>query len=237
MDKSDYAGSVTYNVVLFDLDYTLFDSAESEHKALTKTLRSQGIEPENRIIESYRAINQRLWKALELQELDLEQLRLQRFEELVQGFSFSCNPRILADTYTSNLGICGAFYPEAKEVLQSLAGHLKLGLVTNGVSETQRTRLALHNFDQFFDAIVISGEFGIPKPDSAIFEEALRSLNHDRTEDVLMVGDSLSSDMAGAINCGIGTCWFNPKNIPLTIDLPILHTIHSLDQLPLLVPL
>ena len=194
---------MTFNAILFDLDYTLFDSETSEREALGKTLITNEIAPLEATLQKYQEINHDLWKSLEREELTLERLRVKRFEDLLLHLGLNMDPLLLADAYTRNLGICGKFYPQARKLLEQLGLETKLGLVTNGVSETQRTRLKLHNFSNYFDAIVVSGEFGIPKPNPAIFKEALKLLDLEANELVLMVGDSLTSDMAGANLSGL----------------------------------
>ena len=220
-----------FKAILFDLDYTLFDSETSEQEALAITLTTNGIDPIESTIDRYRAINRSLWKSLEREELTLARLRLKRFEELVNHLRIEADPTVLADMYTRNLGLCGEFYPQAKKILKSIGTRTKLGLVTNGVSETQRSRLNKHDFAKYFDAIVVSGEFGIAKPNPAIFLEMMRLLDLESGPSVLMVGDSLTSDIAGANLSGLSACWFNPAGNTAPNDMTIDYDIRSLDEL------
>ena len=72
-------------------------------------------------------------------------------------------------------------------------------------------RLEIHDYERYFNAVVVSGEFGIPKPNPAIFNEALDLLGLSKGDNVIMVGDSLSSDMHGARSSGLISCWLNPE--------------------------
>ena len=72
-----------FNAVLFDLDYTLYDSETSERDALNLTLFENGITPTQTTIEDYKAINLALWNMLEKEKIDLEYLRVNRFEQLL----------------------------------------------------------------------------------------------------------------------------------------------------------
>ena len=220
-----------FDAILFDLDHTLFDSASSELEALDKTFRSNGITPLQGILDLYKSINIDLWKALENEQITLERLRVKRFEDLVSQLDLHADPHALADSYTTNLGLCGKFFDEAETVLNDLQRSTKLGLLSNGVSETQRTRLQVHGFNKYFDAIVISGEFGVAKPNPAIFEEILTRLGTNPDDHILMVGDSLSSDMAGAKLSGISACWFNPSRIELPLDAEVDYVAYSLNDL------
>ena len=222
---------MAFDAVLFDLDYTLFDSAASERKALTKTLLENGIPPTDEAITAYKVINKKLWKMLEREIIDLEYLRVNRFEKLLEALDESKDPQSLADSYTTNLGECGEFYPEAKPLLERLQGVVKMAIVTNGVSKTQRLRLEIHDYERFFNAVVVSGEFGTPKPNPAIFSEALRLLGLSKADNVIMVGDSLSSDMEGARISGLTSCWLNPEKGRDTVNADVDYTIQSLSEL------
>jgi 2-haloacid dehalogenase len=83
--------------------------------------------------------------------------------------------------------------------------------VTNGLADVQRPRLARSAIGALFDTVVVSEEVGVAKPDARIFEHALRQLGHDDRSTVLMVGDSLASDIQGGCNAGMQTCWLNPS--------------------------
>ena len=220
-----------FDAVLFDLDYTLFDSEASESEALVKSLEENGIPHSQSTIEDYKAINMSLWKMLEREEIGLDFLRVNRFEQLLNKLGQSKDPQKLADAYTMNLGTCGSFYPGVRDLLEILSENILLGLVTNGVSKTQRLRLEIHDFAKYFDAIVVSGEFGLPKPNPVIFNEALRLLGITSSNNVLMVGDSLSSDMEGARNSGLTSCWLNQTADIDKTTVDVDYHIQSLDQL------
>ena len=73
--------------------------------------------------------------------------------------------------------------------------------------------------------------FGVPKPNPSIFNEALNLLGLSRDENVMMVGDSLSSDMEGARISGLISCWFNPESDRDNTDVDVDYTIQSLSEL------
>lgn len=96
--------------------------------------------------------------------------------------------------------------PEAEWVLEDLARDHRLALVTNGAPDVQREKLAGTTLARRFRAIVISAELGIAKPDPRIFEHAVRAIGA-RTEEAVMIGDSLSRDIAGARGAGLRSIW------------------------------
>ena len=226
-----YDETMSYEIALFDLDYTLFDSKRSEAEAIRESLAECSIGDIPEMLTTYQLINKGLWEKLENGDISLEKLRVHRFELLLEKFAINLDARILADAYTRNLGIFGGLLPGALDLLQSLDNRLKLGLVTNGVSHTQRARLKNFDIAKYFQAIVISGEFGNPKPSPAMFSEALRVLGYTEKASVIMVGDSLTSDMRGAANFGIDSCWYNPEQALNPTGLPVTHVATSFKEI------
>jgi putative hydrolase of the HAD superfamily len=93
---------------------------------------------------------------------------------------------------------------ELLEALRILATTVKLGIITNGGSETQRGKIRAAGLDEMFshECIWVSAEVGKAKPDPEIF--LLASQNLDVTpEHCLFVGDHLEHDIAGALGAGL----------------------------------
>jgi putative hydrolase of the HAD superfamily len=95
-------------------------------------------------------------------------------------------------------------FDDVVPVLDALDG--PLALVTNGASCLQREKLAASGLEEHFDAVVVSGDLGIGKPEAAIFRHALSLLGADEG---VMVGDSLDRDVDGARAAGLGAVWIN----------------------------
>jgi putative hydrolase of the HAD superfamily len=94
----------------------------------------------------------------------------------------------------------------AEELVRYLAKKYPLTVVTNGFVEVQYEKFDKSGLRDCFAHIVLSEEVGCQKPNPRIFEEALR-MNGLQAEDVVMIGDSWSSDIQGAINAGIDQIW------------------------------
>ena len=90
------------------------------------------------------------------------------------------------------------------------ASERPIGVVTNGPSEVQRAKIELLGVGELVDFAIVSGEFGVEKPDPAIFREALRQAGVAPGE-ALFVGDSLQFDIVGAARSGIPSVWVNPR--------------------------
>lgn len=98
-------------------------------------------------------------------------------------------------------------YPGAIETLQAVRERgIKTALLTNGEARNQRWSVERHALEQYFDCIVIEGEFGVGKPDERVFRHALRACNAS-VEATWMVGDSLEADISPAVALGMHAVW------------------------------
>jgi YjjG family noncanonical pyrimidine nucleotidase len=217
-------------VVLIDLDHTLLDSDASEAQSYDATLRGVGVADPAEHLDVFLEINGRMWAAVERGEMAAGDVRLARFTEFVERTGIAADPQALADTYAHGLATRGDLFDGAIETLEVVAGMARLALVTNGVSDIQRTRIDRFGLDRFFDLAVVSSEVGASKPGARFFDVVFEGLGIGPTPDVLMVGDSLTSDMRGGIDYGLATCWFNRNGA--TTELPITYQITRLEELP-----
>ncbi len=203
----------SYSWVIFDADGTLFDFERAERSALERTLGSfeVGLSPE--IYAAYRAISLDLWSSFERGEIDSQRLRVARFERLIGDLRLDLNPADVSLRYIRNLGSERRLLPEAEAIVERLAADFRLLLATNGIADVQRRRFEGSVIRRHFADILISDEIGVAKPDPRYFDEAFARMGNPARSEVLMVGDSLTSDIAGGAGYGIDTCWFNPGNM------------------------
>ena len=115
----------------------------------------------------------------------------------------------------SDLGRQTQLLAGAEDVVRELSSRFRLLLATNGIAVVQRPRFARSSIRKYFEDVVISDEIGVAKPQTGFMEEAFTRMGEPQKSEVLMIGDSLSSDIAGGVNFGIETCWFNPNALPL----------------------
>lgn len=221
-----------YDTILFDLDHTLLDSHESERHAYAHTASRAGLDDPQRHFATYVEINQAMWREVESGTLQPTDVRHRRFESFVERLDLDADPAAMAEDFVWGLGSFGELYPGARTLLATLAGRASLGLVTNGLSEVQRSRLSRLGIGDYFDSIVISGEVGVTKPRPDIFDIAFEQLGSPAKESAVMIGDSLSSDIAGGHGYGIATCWYNPSGNRSEHPVAPTHVVQSLDAIP-----
>ncbi|MBQ2952257.1 MAG: YjjG family noncanonical pyrimidine nucleotidase [Clostridia bacterium] len=203
-----------YEYLLIDNDNTIMDFAAAEAKALRETLAAAGLPTDAETLAAYERINTALWKALERGETTQPKLKVERFRQLLAHLGVEGDPAALGAAYASNLGNHADLLPGAEEFIRAVHGRMKIALVSNGVSAIQRSRLALCPLTPLFDAIVISEECGVAKPDPRLLEIAIEKLGCTDKSRAVMMGDSLSADIAAANNAGMDSIFFSLKGTP-----------------------
>lgn len=214
-----------------DADGTLFDYDRAEGAALCATaVELLGVyEPD--WLERYRQINSAMWQALERGEVERQALRSERFARWFAAIGHATEPERFGVRYLQNLGQRADLLPGAEEIVRTLYGRIGLALITNGFSEVQRSRLARSPLSAFLRPVVISEEVGAAKPEPAIFDAAFAAMGWPAKQRVLIVGDSLSSDMKGGLDYGLDTCWFASQGGTISDAMPLTYQISDLRQL------
>lgn len=103
-------------------------------------------------------------------------------------------------------------FEEAVEVVNTVRRNAHVGMITNGPTIIQRDKIARLEIADLFPFILISEEVGFWKPDPAIFLRALELAGAEAAETVY-IGDSPTSDVAGARAAGITPIWMNRRGI------------------------
>jgi 2-haloacid dehalogenase len=221
--------------LIFDADDTLFDYRAAEDCALAATFASAGVAFQPDWAPVYRTVNARAWRELEAGRINQARLRTSRFEELFAELGLALDAAEFGSAYLGHLSRQTQLVDDALEVVEALRSGHGIAVVTNGLAEVQRPRFATSPLGRHVDHLVISEEVGIAKPDPAIFALALERMGDPDPHEVLVVGDSLASDIAGGNAAGLATCWFNPRGLERTSEVTPTHEIRRLAELPALV--
>ena len=199
----------TYQWLLFDADNTLFDFDAAEEYALCRTLSHFGVQATDRIKNIYKKGNRALWDAFEQGKISQDRILAQRFTLFLEAAGLEGDGKAWNQFYMESLAGCSVLLPGAEDLCRRASQHYTLCLATNGVPFIQRSRLEHSPIARFFgDRVFISGEMGCRKPDKQFFETILITLgakNHRAR--VLVIGDSLSSDIRGAFNSQLDSVW------------------------------
>ncbi|MFA9487395.1 MULTISPECIES: pyrimidine 5'-nucleotidase [unclassified Mannheimia] len=216
-----------YQWILFDADETLFSF--NSYLGLKAMLARYQIDFSEQDYQDFQAINKPLWVAYQNNEITAQDIQIRRFTKLSQQTGvepLKLNQELMAEMALVSQPLVGVI-----ETLNALYGKVKMGIITNGFTELQQKRLDNTQTAHFFDIVVISEQIGAAKPDRQVFDYAFALMDEfDRTK-VLMVGDTLASDILGGNNSGIDTCWLNTFNLENDTDIKPTYEINAINQL------
>ena len=192
-----------YTTILFDSDDTLLDFKASERQAIYRAFEIADLPFDEEIRSVYSGINHGLWKALERGETTTEELLCERFRRLFERYGYDYDPKSMNDLYFKCLSETAFTMEGAVEMLEYLHGRYELDIITNGVGYIQTARLDNADIRKYIKHIFISGEIGATKPDKAFFDHVLSRIDEKDKSKILVVGDSLTSDIKGALDSGL----------------------------------
>lgn len=201
-----------YELILWDLDGTLLNFYPAERYAITTTMAQFGLPVcTDAMVACYSRINEQYWRRMELGEITKKQVLEGRFARFFA--ELGCSVPELATfnlAYQKNLGARVFFHEGAYELVDYLKGRLPQYAVTNGTSVAQALKLRNSGLDKLLDGAFISDQIGYEKPSPGFFAYVERHIPPVPKEKILLVGDSLTSDIQGGRNMGVHCCWFNP---------------------------
>ena len=220
-----------YELVLLDLDRTLVDFDGAQVISLRKTLEEFSLEYSEEVLESYNAINDYYWDMLEEGKVTKPRLEVERFRDFINKYKWDIDPIQMNARYMAILPENKILYPQAEMVCKQIAEVADIVVATNGSAAGQIKTVENSAIAPFVKAVAVSESAGYPKPDKRFFEYAMKLSSFTDKSKVLMVGDSLSADIAGAIGFGLDSCWYNPAKAPLPKDIEPNYIIHELIEL------
>lgn len=201
-----------FTTILWDVDGTLLDFTYSQRYAITKCFRTIGREITEEQIKRYSQINDDYWKRLELGEITKEQLLTGRFATLFEEYEIrNVDLEDFMREYQEALGSVFSYIDDSLTICRALQGKVYQYVITNGVTSTQRNKLKLSGLAETMNALFISEQIGMPKPGREFFDYCLEHIEEKDKARILIVGDSLSSDIKGGVLAGIPTCWYRPE--------------------------
>lgn len=218
-------------VVLWDIDGTLLNFDIAEHNAITSCFSSFKLGPiTDEMICEYSKINTSYWEKLERGEMKKSDILVCRFRDFLKKYNLDYS--IAEDfnrEFQTRLADTVEFYPHALETVKSLKenGIIQCA-VTNGTLRVQNRKLKVSTLDQILDFVFISENIGIEKPQKGFFDVVFSALGNVAKDQIMIVGDSLTSDMKGGLDANIKTCFFNPQGTVIDRNLNLDYVITDL---------
>jgi YjjG family noncanonical pyrimidine nucleotidase len=213
--------------IYFDLDDTLLDHRKAEKCAL-RDVKGHFAEHfdsvrANHLENVYHEGNVDLWERYAHGTIKKEQLRIRRFEILLEALAIELlDPHEVSDYYLSRYGEYWTYCGGARDVFFAIAERYPVGILTNGFAEIQHAKL--EKFQEVRDilkALVISEEVGYMKPHPRLFAHAAEQAGAS-SDSILYVGDSYRSDVEGGSRAGWQVIWYAPE-----VEIPPAGVMHA----------
>ncbi len=199
-----------YKYLLFDADNTLFDFDRCERAAFRAALESSPLEYNEDVYADYHVINDGLWKLLEKGGIERSKLKSERFRLLFEKYGAEGVDSVdFAAKYESKLGEQSYEIDGVYDLLKRLCAKYDIYVITNGLTNVQESRFSRSRMTSLVKDVFISEKVGYAKPDKRYFDYVISQVGDPDRSDYIVIGDSLTSDIDGAINSGIECCWYN----------------------------
>ena len=219
-------------VILWDVDGTLLDFQAAERAAIRTLFEEFGLGPcSDGQIRRYSAINDGFWKRLERGEITKPEVLVGRFETFFAEIGID---PALAGPFNARYQLCLGdtivFRDDSLEIVRTLRGKVRQYVVSNGTVAAQTKKLKRSGLGALMDGVFLSEEVGAEKPSARFFEPVFAAVGPVPKREILIVGDSLTSDILGGRRAGIVTCWYNPSGAAAPDPGLIDHEIRNLHE-------
>lgn len=219
-----------YPILLFDLDNTILDTKANAEKALHKLSKQVDFPFNDQQIAYWHELNDGLWKKLERGQLGREDLLNSRFRLYFEHFGKNIDGAKINNSYLKLFKLENILMPNAKSVLDTLSQSHRIFAVSNGTKEKQYSQLKRADLLSDFEDLYLSEDLGYQKPDPNFFKVVFDKLKTDQDQ-MLVIGDSLTADIAGANAANLDSVWFNPQEVVNHTTTKATYEINDLQQL------
>lgn len=224
-----------YKCIFFDLDHTLWDYETNSKETLTElfsaySLSEKGVTDFESFHREFRRVNAELWVLYDAGKIGSEVIRAERFKQILEVFN-AFDEKLCAEISHEYLYTCpkkGNLMPNAISTLEYLSGKYKMSIITNGFEEIQNLKLTAGKLHKYFDHVITSQHAGFKKPSREIFDYTLTRHNI-LSDQAVMIGDNLVTDIGGARQASIDSVFFNHEQVKHDSEIHV--EIHNLSEL------
>jgi 2-haloacid dehalogenase len=203
--------TMKYDLVLMDVDDTIFDFDISQKSCFQKAMQSGGHPHDDYQLGLFVEANHVVWSAFEQGKCTKDEALLERFRILLGK---NCDAESLNKEFLKHLSGPPVYLDGAKELVDYCNQNSHLEFVTNADSKTQNLRFERSIFKDLQQRLTISDDVGVGKPNPKIFLHALEKSGFTTESSIVMIGDNLRADIGGAQKLGFDTIWVNADNSP-----------------------
>lgn len=197
--------------VLIDIDDTIFDFQKCSKNAFKKTLNKLDLSYKEKDFLYFNQVNDILWTKQKLGKLNINEVFIQRSIMMSKYFKLDIKKEIFNDLFVEFLYDEIEMVDGIEDLLSYLSNKFQIYAASNGVYDMQVNRLKKSNLSKYFKDIFVSDEIGYEKPDERFFKKIMNLTNYSNN-DLIMIGDSIKSDIIGAKNSKIKSIYYNKEN-------------------------
>ena len=205
-----------YRNLFIDLDDTVYDFSAASRESFLETYEQLHYERYFDSFEHYMSIyepyNLELWRIYGEGKITKDELNRRRYSHPLETVGVN-DPQLAATFCREALGRIptkGNLVPGAIELLEHLRPKYNMYILSNGFKELQSRKMQTGGIDKYFDALILSEDIGVNKPDSRLYAHAMER-TASKPQESLMIGDMFDTDIVGAANFGIDSIYYNPK--------------------------
>lgn len=215
--------------VLIDIDDTIFDFEKCSKNSFLKTLEKFNLKFKEEDFSYFNKVNDILWTKQKLGEINIKEVFIKRDYLMGKYFNLDVEKGLFNDLFVKFLYDEIEMVDEIEDLLLYLSDKYKIFTASNGIYEMQENRLKKSNLDKYFDNIFVSDKIGFEKPDKKFFQKIM-DLTKFSNDDLIMIGDSIKSDIIGAKNSKIKSIYFNKEDKKIS-DKNFTYQVKNLSEI------
>lgn len=215
--------------VLIDIDDTIFDFEKCSKNSFLKTLEKFNIKFKEEDFSYFNKVNDILWTKQKLGEINIKEVFIKRDYLMGKYFNLDIEKGLFNDLFVKFLYDEIEMIDGIEDLLLYLSDKYKIFTASNGIYKMQENRLKKSNLDKYFDKIFVSDKIGYEKPDKRFFQKIMDITKYSN-DDLIMIGDSIKSDIIGAKNSKIKSIYFNKENKKIS-DKNFTYQVKNLSEI------
>lgn len=198
--------------VLIDIDDTIFDFEKCSKNAFLKTLEKFDLKFKEEDFSYFNQVDNILWNKQKLGQINIDQVFKERSALMSDYFKLNMDNSIFNEIFVDFLNYETVKLDGIEDLLVYLSNKYKIYGASNGIYTMQVNRLKKSNLYKYFNYVFVSDKISYEKPDIRFFQKIMEFTKLE-TKELIMIGDSIKSDIKGASNANIKNIWFNKNKL------------------------
>ena len=217
--------------IFIDIDNTLLDFDLCAADSIRSGFADWKIPYTDFIFDTFREINESLWKRIEKGTLTREELLKTRWQIIFDKLGIKKSGIEFEQVFIRYLTQSHSQVEGAAELVKYLSRKYMICATSNAPHEQQLIRLEKAGMLQYITHVFTSEQIGYSKPGKEFFDACFAQLKNTNKDEVLLIGDSITADIDGGVSYGLKTCWFNHDKVAVPPDLKADHVFNSLEEI------